>query len=207
MKTSASYMVSRFNGMKFGIQRKGVMPCLGSAKCQQRYCDGVCSPPSDGSPCPWETAYARRLEEEFRERYNALAIIPDVDDFEDLVREHVNIYLQRTRAMTRLNRAWDKRTDDGRLSPEAYDEFEITELYLDRLAARESRLQGKLEGGLDRMRERAERLRPHLQAMEIFVAARKAAVEDLQGAPELVWDEFIDGDRTPERQITDPQSK
>ena len=194
-RTSDSYRFSRYNAMKFGIQHDGPIPCLGIERCRHRHCSGAEISPSSGIPCPWETEYARRLEYEFRDRYEMLTITPDVDDFEDLVVEFVNIYLQRSRAMTRMNRGWECHGERGRLSSAAYDEFEISDLYLDRLARREGRLNQKLGEGIDRMRERAERLRPHLSAMETFITGRAATRRPVNPAAASVWDEFVDGSR------------
>ena len=195
-KTAASYSLSRHNATKFGIQHEGPIPCLGPKRCRHLHCGAAYTPPSDGSPCPWEAEYARRLEAEFRERHEMLTIMPDVEDFEGLVRQHVNILLQRSRAMTRLNRGWDKRADNGSLSQDAYREFSLAELYLDRLSGREERLQATLDEGLERMRARAERLRPHLQMMELFVAGKQAASDAAKKPPEPVWDEFADAPTT-----------
>jgi hypothetical protein len=193
-KTSGSYELSRYNAMKFGIQHDGPIPCMGSERCRHRHCSGAYTPPSAGIPCPWEAEYAKRLEDEFRDRYEMLTITPDVDDFEELVVEFVNIYLQRSRAMTRMNRGWERRGDDDRLSAAAYSEFEIADLYLDRLARREERLNQVLGEGVQRMRDRAERLRPHLHAMEALIAGRNAAArEAAEPLPASQWDEFVDG--------------
>jgi len=191
-KSAASYASTRFNAVKFGIHRDGPMPCLGATRCRNLYCAGLHTPSSDGSPCPFETEYARRLEAEFRDKWDALAIIPDVDDFDELVREQVNIYLQRSRAMNRMNKGWEHRTDEGRLRPGAFEEFDLANLYLDRLWQREQRLLTKLDAGLEQMRQRAERLRPYLHVIEAFVDARKAACDARQTPPQLIWDEFAD---------------
>lgn len=189
-KTATSFSRTRFNAVKFGIHTDGPMPCLGAAKCHNLYCAGVHTSLSDGSPCPFETEYARRLEAEFRDHWDLLTITPDVDDFDDLVREHVTIYLQRGRAMNRMNKGWDKRSEDGELQADAYREFELSNLYLDRLWQREQRLLTTLEQGLDRMRERAERLKPYMHVIEALVAGRKAANDAAQTPPQPIWDEF-----------------
>lgn len=193
-KTAESYSKTRFNALKFGIHTDGPIPCLGAAKCHALKCAGVHTSSSDGGPCLFEAEYARRLETEFRDQWDLLTITPDIDDFDDLVREHVNIYLQRSRAMTRMNKGWEKRSDDGRLRADAYKEFELSNIYLDRLWQREQRLLATLDEGLDRMRERAERLRSHLHVIEAFVAGKKAANDAAETPPEPVWDEFADGD-------------
>lgn len=193
-KSASSYQLTRYNRLGFAEHVEGPMPCLGTKRCRHRYCEGVCTPSSDGGPCPFEIEYSRRLEAEFREKWGLLTITPDVDDFDDLVREHVTLYLQRGRAMTRLNKGWEHRTEDGRLRPDAYREFELSNLYLDRLWQREQRLLATLEEGLDRMRERAERLRPHLHMIESFVVGRKVANDAAHTLQEPAWDEFIYGE-------------
>lgn len=194
-KSAESYSTSRYNALKFGTHQDGPIRCVGIERCHYRYCDVGDDLPL-GGPCPWEAEYARRLEADFRDRYVMLTITPDVDDFDDLVREHVNIYLQRNRAMTRLNRTWDKRTVGRHLNPEAAKEFDLSDLYLDRLTGRERRLQTQLDEGLERMHQRAERLRPHLQAIELFVAGTKAARDATPTATQPDWDDFIDGSKT-----------
>lgn len=109
------------------------------------------------------------------ERYEPLSILPDVEDFDELKKEFVGIYLQRSRAMMRMNRGWDRKTQSGGLQPRAYQEFEIADLYLDRLSRREERVTAALEQGVDRMCERTERLGPHLRAIELLVAGMMSA--------------------------------
>ena len=82
-----------------------------------------------------------------------LTITPDVEDFDDIANEYVNVYLQRGRAMTRLNRGWDRRTGTGQLRNDAYREFDLADLYLERLSRREKRLIVKLDEGIRRMRD------------------------------------------------------
>lgn len=43
------------------------------------------------------------------------------------------------------------------------------------------------------MRVRSEKLRPHLQAMELLVAGKKAAAEEAARPSEPIVDEFADG--------------
>jgi len=192
VKSPDSYMASRFNATKYSIQHDGPIPCLG-VKCRYRYCEAGQLHPSGGH-CAHESEYARRLEVDFRDRWNMLTITPDVDDFEDLVTEFVNINLQRGRAMTRMNRSWTMRTKDGRRDPASTKEFDLADLYLNRLRGRQERLDATLQAGLDRMRERAERLRPHLQVIELFVVGKKRAAEEASKPRRPLWDDFIDGD-------------
>lgn len=197
-KSAASYSGTRFNALKFAIHVDGPMPCVGTARCPHRYCEDAYIPPLDGSPCPHEVEYARRLEAEFRERWDLLTIMPDVDDFEELVTEHLNIYLQRGRAMARMNRGWDKWAGNGKLLAAAYREFELANLYLDRLQGREDRLNAKIEACLEIMRENAERLRPHIPMIEVFTRGRKNAAKEAKQPHEPIYDEFVDGSDEPE---------
>lgn len=193
-KSPASYHLSRYNSTTYAIQHDGPIACFGAERCLHADSECPSTPSFLGKLCPYEVELSRVLEAEFRQRWELLTITPDVDDFDDLVSEHADIYLQRGRAMTRLNRGWDKRTDDGRLRAEAYKEFQLADLYLDRLWRRELRLAATLEEGLARMRERAERLRPNLQVIELLVAGRKAANDAVHTPSQPIWDDFVDGD-------------
>lgn len=92
-------------------------------------------------------------------RWSLLAITPDVDNLEELADEAVTIALQRSRTMTRLNRSTTLMGMGREHWEKAAKESELANLYLDRLDQRERRLQVKLDEGMGRMRQRAERLR------------------------------------------------
>lgn len=192
-KSADSYVTSRWNALKFGTHQDGPIRCPGVDRCRHRTCGHDYVPPLDGGLCPWEVEYSNRLESEFRRRWNLLTITPDIDDFESLVAEHVNIVLQRGRAMTRMNRSWAVRSENDGPYATSTKEFDLASLYLERLDRRQERLDAKLQAGIDRMRERVERLGPNLRVIELLVEAKERAIEDASKPRQPIWDEFIDG--------------
>ena len=100
--------------------------------------------------------------------------------------------------MTRMNRSWLMRNDDGTRNKDSQKEFDLANIYLDRLQGRQDRLNAKIEAGLDIMRERADRLRPHMQMIEMFTVGRKNAAEEARQPHESIYDEFVDDPGEPE---------
>lgn len=187
-KSADSYLSSRWNALQWGTHQNGPMACAGKAKCHFRYCDAAGTSPSVGDPCPHEQELARRLTAEFTDRWGMLAIMPDVDDYDALVAEAVNIRLQQNRAMARLNRSTTLMEDRDSWA-KATKEAELADLYLDRLARRQERLDAELQAGLERMNQRAERYRRVMPVVEYIVNARAQA----EMPSEPIWDEFADG--------------
>ncbi len=189
-KSAASYSGTRYNSLKHGVHQAGPLRCRGPEHCLYSYCECGYTPPSDGSPCPWEADFARRFEAAFRERHAMLLITPDIDDFDDLAAEALNIRLQATRAFAQQNGAWSLMDSDR---DAGLRQHRLASLYLRRLAGRQARVDAELQQGIDRMRERAEQLRPHMQVIELFVLGKKRAAEELANPRPALTDEFIDG--------------
>lgn len=189
-KSADSYAQSRYNALKHGVHQTGPLRCRGPERCLYSYCRCGYTPPSDGSPCPWEQEFSWRFEQQFRAKWDLLTITPDIEDFDELVAEAATIRLQQTRAFGQMNESWSLMETDR---AEAFKQFRLSQIYLRRLAGRQARLDAKLQEGLDRMRERAERLRPHMQAIELFVLGKKRAAEEASQPRQPLWDEFIDG--------------
>jgi hypothetical protein len=187
-KSASSYALTRFNARKWATHEDGPMTCAGSERCRYGFCVDAGISPLVGSPCPCEEWLARRLADEFEEQWGLLTIMPDVEDFDALQTEAVNIRLQQKRAMARLNNAtlmMENRTTWAKATKES----KLADLYLDRLSRRQERLNAELQAGLNRMRERADRYRTAMPVVEYLLAARA----QLERPLEAVWDEFVDG--------------
>ena len=194
-KSPQSYLSSRWNSTKYATHQDGPIRCLGRGRCRYSYCDGDSGfpPTSAGELCPWESEFASRLGVWFREEWKLLTVLSEVEDFDRLVSEFVNINLQRSRAMSRLNDSWRLRTGHEGRNPEAEREFDLADLYLNRLSGRQDRLDEELEARLTQLRERTDRMRPHMQAIELMILGQQLAANEARMPRKPIWDEFADG--------------
>lgn len=137
---SGNYALSRYNRLAYGTQVEGPIPCRGKERCPHNYCRFGYPSSSVGSPCLWEQEYAARLESSYRCNWSQQAACIDEAEFDGLIKEAVNIELQRSRTMTRLNRATTMMGLGREHWQKAAKEAELSNLYLDRLSQRERRL-------------------------------------------------------------------
>lgn len=96
---------SRWNACRYQLRRNDIMVCRG-AKCPYKFCgadDGGLFPV--GSPCTWESTYARMLFADFDNKYPKNGIGRHLGDREELRNEFVLGLLLANRASQRMSLA------------------------------------------------------------------------------------------------------